>query len=119
MQRDLYHYRIFFGRKLMIAVRSVIAVILLVVAATVAVLNWIYTISRLSRKRMGANRPGSTIPVVTVVLTALAYTAYPGHGKLWMACIPMCDIGNWWLLALPVIAIRSNRKRKSSGKRED
>ena len=95
----------------MITGRLVLAVALLAFAGLVVALNWGCTVSNMLKKN-SAKRPRSTIPLASVILTTLAYHTHPGRGWIWMVSIPVFDIGNWWLLALPITMIRARGDQK-------
>lgn len=94
----------------MTSVRFSIASALLLLAAYIVVMNWGCVLVSLRNKRRGIARHHSTSPLISLVLTALAYWLYPRPDKLWLLALPLLDLANWYLLWLPVVLIREARK---------
>ncbi len=92
------------------------AVILMLMAGFVVVMNWGYVIANEWNKRKGIDRYYSTVPLVSFFLAGiLAYQLYPFSPKAWIALIPALDIGNWILLiGLPTAIARGALKRKDT-----
>ena len=91
--------------------RYILALIILLFAAYILVMNWACVIVSLRNKRRGIDRHHSTVPVVTLILAALADTIFPRADSRWMLTIPLLDIANWSLLWLPFGLIREWRKK--------
>jgi hypothetical protein len=91
--------------------RFILSLAILAVAAFVVVMNWSCIIVTIRNKRRGIDRHHSTVPIVSLLLAALAYLIYPRAEKIWMISVPLFDIANWSLLWLPVVLIRETRKK--------
>ena len=91
--------------------RSILALAILLFAAYIVVMNWGCVIVSMRNKRRGIDRHHSTVPVVTFILAALAYTIFPRADNRWMITIPLLDIANWNLLWLPFGLIREWKKK--------
>lgn len=96
----------------MATIRLILAIIILLFAAYIVVMNWGCVIVSSRNRRLGIDRHHSTVPVVTLVLVVLAYLLYPRQDKSWMIVIPLLDIANWSLLWLPVMLIREARRKR-------
>ena len=92
--------------------RLIISIIVLVFAVGIVVMNWGSVIVNARNKKKGVERHYSTVPVVSLILAAIAYVAYPYLGKGWMVLIPLVDIANWRLLWLPVAVIQQARTKE-------
>src|SRR5438445_12451429 len=90
----------------MTTARFILAFGILLIAAYIVVMNWGCVIVSMRNKRRGIDRHHSTVPVVSFILTALAYSLYPRADARWMITIPMLDIANWSLLWFPVALFR-------------
>jgi len=82
----------------MTTLRSIIAVVLVAMAAFIVVLNWGYVIINFRNKRKGIDQRHSTIPLVSLVLATIAFEICPFAPRGWIGIIPLVDIGNWLLL---------------------
>jgi hypothetical protein len=91
--------------------RFILSFAILAVAAFVVVMNWGCVIVSMRNKRRGIDRHHSTVPIVSLLLAALASLIYPRAEKIWMISVPLLDIANWSLLWLPVVLIREARKK--------
>lgn len=91
--------------------RFIIASVFLIFAAYIVVMNWGCVIASARNKQRGIDRHHSTVPLVSVFLTILAYLIYPKPDKMWLISLPLLDIANWSLLWLPVVLIREARKK--------
>lgn len=96
----------------MTTIRFILAIVLLLFAAYVVVINWGCLIFNIRNKVRGIDRHHSTVPIVSFVLVALAHLLYPPQDKSWMIIIPLVDIANWSLLWLPIELIQEWRKKK-------
>jgi hypothetical protein len=90
-----------------------IAIAILLFAAYIFVMNWGCVIVSMRNKQRGIDRHHSAVPVMSFILTALAWFIYPLPDRLWMVFVPLLDIANWNLLWLPVVLIRERRKKMS------
>ena len=86
----------------MTIVRFIFAFAILLFAAYIVVMNWGCVIISMRNKRRGIDRHHSTVPVLSFILAALAYSLYPRADGRWMITVPLLDIANWSLLWLPV-----------------
>ena len=96
----------------MATIRLILTIVILLFAAYIVVMNWGFVFVSSRNRRRGIDRHHSTVPVVTLVLVALAYLLYPRQDKSWMIVIPLLDIANWSLLWLPVVLIREARRKR-------
>jgi hypothetical protein len=93
-------------------IQIIIATLLLLFGAYVAIMNWGCVIVNMMNKRKGIDRHHSTVPLITLVSTGLAYMIYPLHPKEWIGLIPLVDIGNWTLvIGLPIAIARGAFKK--------
>ena len=99
----------------MISTRSIIAIVLLLMAAYIVMMNWGCVLVSLRNKRRGIARHHSTVPLISLALTTLAYFLYPQPDKILLYSLPLLDIANLNLLWLPVALLHKARKRKRSG----
>ena len=82
-------------------------------------INWGYVLVSMRNYKRGIDRHYSTIPIVSLVFTGLAFLIHPGPAKLWMLVVPLVDIAHWTLLWLPVVLIQdwkeqAAKRRKAS-----
>lgn len=92
----------------MTSIRLIIAILLLLLAAFIAVMNWICVIVSLRNMWRGIDQRPSTIPLVSFVITIVAGWFY--HWS-WMIAVPLLDVGNWTLL-LPFLVIGDTFRKK-------
>jgi hypothetical protein len=85
----------------MTTARLITAIVILIFAVFIVVMNWGCVIGNMRNKRRGIDRHRSTVPIVSLVLVAVAYIMYPRPETSWMFAIPLLDIANWRLLWLP------------------
>ncbi|MBL9171734.1 MAG: hypothetical protein JNN07_28650 [Verrucomicrobiales bacterium] len=90
-------------------IRLIVAVVILLFAAYIVVMNWSCVIISLRNKKRGINRYHSTVPLLSLMITYLAYIMYPWP---WMMVVPLLDIANWIMLWAPLWWIREIRRRK-------
>ena len=95
----------------MTTARFILAIVFLLCAAYVVVMNWGCVIVSIQNRKRGIDRHHSTVAFVSLILAALAYVTYPRMDKNWIAILPLVDIANWTLLWLPVVLIREARAR--------
>ena len=86
--------------------RLIISIIVLVFTVGIVVMNWGSVIVNARNKKKGVERHYSTVPVVSLILAAIAYVVYPNPDRIWIFLFPVTDIANWRLLLLPVAVIR-------------
>lgn len=93
--------------------RTIGALLLLLFAGYMAMMNWGCVIASMRKRRKGIDKHHSTVPLISLILSALAYAVYPFTPKGWIGIIPALDIGNWMLvIGLPwAIAKRAFKKR--------
>jgi hypothetical protein len=97
--------------------RTIIAGIFLLAAIYVAVANWACVIISVRNQRRGVDRHHSTVPIITVLLAALALLAWPFQPKLWILLIPILDMAHLNLLLSPFwFVLHVCRKRRQAGK---
>ena len=85
----------------MITARVILAIVLLLFAAFVVVMNWIAVGVSIRNKNRGINKHSSMVPLMSVLAAIAAYFIYPyGHAE-WMFIIPLIDLSNWSLLWFP------------------
>ena len=94
--------------------RLILAIVQLFAAAFVVVMNWGCVIVSWRNKRRGIARHYSTVPLVSVVLTVVAWAIIPWDGRHWLFAIPALDIANWMLLWLPVWLMLGGPQQKSA-----
>ena len=92
--------------------RLIIAIVILVFALCICVMNWGCVIINMRNKKHRIDQHHSTVPLVSLVLVALAHLIYPRPDRNWMIAIPLFDIANWRLLWLPVALIRQARTKE-------
>src|ERR1043166_285418 len=97
----------------MTPIRFILALAILVFAAYIVVMNWGCVIVSMRNKRRGIDRHHSTVPIISIILAALAHLIYPKPDRNWMIVIPLLDIANWSLLALPFVLFREWRKKNT------
>ena len=82
----------------MTILRASHAVILILLAACIVVMNWSCVIASGINRRRGIDKHHSTGPLVSLILAAMAYPLFPFAPKWWIGIIPAVDIGNWMLI---------------------
>jgi hypothetical protein len=92
--------------------RLILALMILLLAAYIVVMNWGCVIVSLRNKKRGIDRHHSMVPILSLILAALACLAYPAPEKMWLISVPLLDIANWSLLWLPVGLIRESMKSR-------
>jgi len=98
---------------LMNVIRYIVAIGCILVAAYTVALNWGCVIVSIRNKKRGINRHHSVVPLGSAIFAAFALIAYPGPQRYLLLLVPIMDIGNWLLLWLPVVFIRSLRDKKN------
>ena len=97
----------------MMTARTFLAIVVLLLAGYVVVMNWGCVFVSTRNKKLGIDRHHSMVPIISFVLTALAYLIFPRPDKIWMISVPLLDIANWSILLLPFVLIRESRNKKS------
>lgn len=82
----------------MTEIRASIAVVLLLLACLMVIVNWSCVIASERNRRKGIKKHVSTVPLLSLIFAGLAHTLYPWTPKGWIAIIPAADIGNWMLI---------------------
>jgi hypothetical protein len=95
------------------------ALILMLLAAYVAIVNWGCVIVSERNRRKGIDGHHSTVPAVSLILAGgLAYPLYPFAPKWWIGIIPALDIGTWMLIiGLPWAIAHGAFKKESPNNR--
>jgi hypothetical protein len=93
--------------------RLILALIILLFAVYIVAMNWGCVVVSIRNKRRGIDRHHSTVPVVSFILVAFAHLIYPKPDKNWMIALPLVDIANWSLLALPMVLFRRSGKNNT------
>ncbi len=78
--------------------RSIAALVIILLGATIAVVNWTSLFIGIRNKKKGTGRQPSTISFVTIICALVAFMIYPITPKWWIWIIPAADIGNWMIL---------------------
>ena len=93
-------------------VRTVISVLLLLLAAYIAVMNWGCVIVSLLNQMKGIDKHHSQVFIFHNFLPVAAFFIYPYSPKWWIWLIPALDMSNLTLLAWPFLllggAVRKN-----------
>jgi hypothetical protein len=104
----------------MTELRISIAVILMLMAAYVAVMNWGCVIASERNRRRKIDKHVSTVPLISFLLAGLAYEVYPFIPKGWIGIIPAVDIGNWMLvIGLPWAVAKGTVRKRPPNKTSD
>ena len=82
----------------MTEIRASIAVILLLLACLMVVMNWSCVAASERNKRKGIQKHVSTVPLLSLIFAGLAHTVCPWTSKGWIGIIPAVDIGNWMFI---------------------
>lgn len=82
----------------MTELRAIGAIILLLMASLMVVMNWTCVIASGRNRRNGIEKHVSTVPLLSLIFAGFAHTLYPWTPKGWIGLIPAADIGNWSLL---------------------
>jgi hypothetical protein len=94
--------------------RITVAVILILLAAYITAVNWCCVIVSMRNKRRGIHKHHSTVPLISLILAALAYAVCSFSSKAWIGIIPAVDIGNWALVIGLPCAIAKGAFRKKA-----
>ena len=82
--------------------RTIASTLLLLFAGYIAVMNWGCVIVSMWNKWKGIDRHHSVVPLITIIVAAIAYEIYPFTPKSWIGIIAAADIGNWiMIIGLP------------------
>jgi hypothetical protein len=93
--------------------RITAAVILILLAVYITAMNWGCVIVSMRNKRRGIGKHHSTVPLISLILAALAYAVCPFSSKAWIGIIPAVDVGNWSLIIGLPWAIAKGAFRKN------
>ena len=93
--------------------RLIIALMVGILAIYIVAMNWGCIIVSLNNKKKGIDRHHSTVPLISLLLSAFAALIYPYDHKKWFLLIALCDLSNWSLLCLPIIFIKYKLGSKS------
>lgn len=100
----------------MTTARIILAIVLLLFAAWVAVMNWICVVVSIRNRRRGIDRHHSMVPLMTVLATIGAKGVFPLSNFGWVWIFPALDPSNWSLLWLPFyLILRFLRGRTTDG----
>jgi len=98
----------------MFFIRLILALLFLIFAAYIVVMNWGCVLASRRNKKRGIDKSHSTVSIVSLFLAAIAYITYPLEHKLWFFLIPLLDIANWMLVLLSLALIKGLRSKKSA-----
>ncbi|NCC62602.1 MAG: hypothetical protein EOM12_17070 [Verrucomicrobiae bacterium] len=90
--------------------RTIIAIVLLVLAAYIAVMNLGCIIFSLRNQKRGIDKHHSQVFIFHNILPLTAFFIYPHCPKWWIWLIPGLDPSNWTLLAWPFLILKEKRK---------
>ena len=90
--------------------RTILALLLVALAAYLAVMNWLCAIISVRNQRKGIDKHSSMVPVLSIILIAIATPIYPFAPKWWLAIIPILDLGNLNMLRLPYFLMKERKK---------
>jgi hypothetical protein len=97
----------------MMMFRLITAIILMLMALYISVMNWGCVIASSLNKERGIDKHHSTVPLVSLILAGLAYPLYPYEPKGWVVILPLIDIGNWiFVIGLPWAMAKGIQGRK-------
>jgi len=82
----------------MTELRAIGAIILLLLACLMVVMNWTCVIASERNRRKGIQKHVSTVPLLSLIFAGFAHTLYPWTPKGWIGFIPAVDMGNWMLV---------------------
>jgi hypothetical protein len=103
----------------MMTTRLIAAIILMLMALYISVMNWGCVIVSSLNKKRGISKHHSTVPLVSLILAGLAYPLYPYEPKGWVVILPLIDIGNWiFVIGLPWAVVKGIQGRKGEQGRQ-
>ena len=91
--------------------RTVIAIVLLALAAYIAVMNCCCIIFSLRNQRRGIDKHYSQVLIFHNILPIAAFFIYPHSPKWWIWLIPGLDSSNWTLLSWPFVIWKEKRNQ--------
>lgn len=94
--------------------RTVIAVVLLLLAAYIAVMNWCCVIVSLRNQKKGIDKNHSQVFIFHNFLPVAAFFIYPHSPKWWIWLIPALDMSNLTLLAWPFLLLKEKKNQGSN-----
>ena len=92
-------------------IRTILAVILLVLGGYIALMNWGCVICSLRNQSKGIDKHHSQVFIFHNILPIAAYFLYPHNPKWWIWLIPALDLSNLTLLAWPVLILTEKTKK--------
>jgi amino acid transporter len=95
----------------MTTARTILAIVLLLLAAFIVVMNGICVIVSSRNQKRGIDRHSSMVPLISVIATIVSYLIFPYPKADWMFIIPFLDLSNWSLLWLPFHLLRESNKK--------
>jgi hypothetical protein len=98
----------------MTELRVIAAILMLLLAAYIVVMNWGCVIVNTRNRRRGIDRHSSMIPLMSVAIAACAYYIYPSADPVWVFIVPLLDLSNWSILWLPFFLILASMKKKQN-----
>lgn len=99
--------------------RFISAIVLLFAAVSVVVMNWGCVIVSFRNERREIDRHHSTVPLVSVILTVVAWLMIPWDGRHWLFIIPAADIGNLMVLWFPFWLMLGGPRRSTAADSTD
>jgi hypothetical protein len=93
----------------------VVAWVLLVLAALVALVNWVCFLRNYRNRRRGVDQHASIIPALGFILLVIAGFICPHGPGAWIVVPVMVDPGTWVVIALPFVMLREWLSPKKPG----
>lgn len=90
--------------------RHAVAILLLLLAVHVVVVNWACVGLTVWNKARGVDRRHSLVPVVSLLLVAVAWLVSPWTARSRMFWVPAVDIGTWLVVWIPIVVFRERRR---------
>lgn len=104
--------KVFCGNAKMTEFRTFAAIILVLLAAYIMIMNWVCLVVNIQNQRRGIDRHTSMIPLLTIVISIGAYFCAPGSNPFWVFIVPLLDISSWCLFWLPFFLFLTFIKKK-------
>jgi hypothetical protein len=98
----------------MTTVLTILAIVLLLLAAYIVVMNWICVIVSTRNQKRGIDRHSSMVPLISVIATVSSYLISPHPNTEWMFVIPLLDLSNWSLVWLPLYLLRESIRKTTT-----
>lgn len=100
----------------MTTARTIFAILLLLLAAYIVVMNWYCVIINTRNRRRGIDQHSSMVPLISIIPTVAVYHIFPYANAAWMFIDPLLDLSSWLLFLLPIFllwdAIRKSHSHK-------